>query len=285
MSSVSRGVMPALAGVAVLGVLPAVLCAQPAMAAVSGCYGDCQPGVVRSAGVLKYDALPGVNDQITVGVNDGFVTVTNLASTLTAGAGCTLVTSHQARCQAATSVFTMSIRSLDGDDSITNATGIAARIRAGDGNDLLIGGSGDDILSGGFGSDVIQGGGGSDTASYSEVSNRIGIRADLDGATGDDGSAEDGPAGARDTIAADVENLEGTGADDVLIGNAGPNVIDGTGGHDQVQGLGGNDELTARGGGTIDGGTGTDHCTSDLRLVPIKADAFANCERTDVLTP
>jgi Ca2+-binding RTX toxin-like protein len=285
MSSVSRGVMPALAGVAVLGVLPAVFSAQPAMAAVSGCYGDCQPGVVRSAGVLKYDTLPGVNDQITVSVIGGFVTVTNPASTLTAGAGCTLVTSHQARCQAATSVFTMSIRSLDGDDSITNATGIASRIRAGDGNDVLVGGSGDDILSGGFGSDVIQGGAGSDTATYSEVSNRIGIRADLDGATGDDGSSEDGPVGARDTIAADVENLEGTGADDVLIGNAGPNVINGSGGHDQVQGLGGNDELTAEGGGSIDGGTGTDHCTSDIRLVPIKADAFANCERTDVLTP
>jgi Ca2+-binding RTX toxin-like protein len=282
---VSRTVVWALGGGAVLGALPAVLSAQPAMAAVSGCYGDCQPGVVRSAGVLKYDALPGVNDQITISVSAGFVTVTNPASTLTAGAGCSLVTSHQARCQAATSVFSMSIRSLDGDDSITNATSIAALIRAGDGNDRLTGGSGDDTLSGGFGSDVLQGGGGSDTASYAEVSNRIGIRADLDGATGDDGSSEDGPAGARDTIAADVENLEGTGADDVLIGNAGPNIIDGSGGHDQVQGLGGNDQLTADGGGTINGGAGTDQCTSDLRLVPGQADAFIGCERTDILTP
>jgi Ca2+-binding RTX toxin-like protein len=132
---------------------------------------------------------------------------------------------------------------------------------------------------------VLQGGAGSDTAGYSEVSNRLGVRADLDGATGDDGSSEDGTAGARDTIASDVENLEGTNADDVLIGNAGPNVIDGSGGHDQVQGLGGNDALTADGGGTIDGGTGTDQCTSDTRLVPMAPDSFVGCERTTVLTP
>jgi Ca2+-binding RTX toxin-like protein len=282
---VPRGMMRALGGAAVLGgALPAVLSAQPAMASAPGCYGDCQPGVVRSAGLLKYDTLVGVNDQITVSVNGGFVTVTNPASTLTAGSGCTLVTSHEARCQAATSVVAMSIRSLDGDDSITNATGIEALIRAGDGNDRLIGGSGEDTLSGGFGSDVMQGGGGTDTVTYLEVSDRLGVRADLDGATGDDGSSEDGPAGARDTIAADVENLVGTGADDVLIGNAGPNIIDGSGGRDQLQGLGGNDDLTARGAGTINGGVGTDHCTSDVRLAPTTPDAFIGCERTDVLT-
>ena len=280
-----RSLVAALSGAGLLAALPAVLSAQAAFAAVPGCYGDCHPGVVRSAGLLKYDTLPGLNDQVTVSVVDGFLTVTNPASTLTAGVGCTLVSTHEARCQAATSVFNLSLRSLDGDDAITNATAIPALIRAGDGNDRLTGGSGDDTLNGGFGSDLLQGGAGSDAATYSEVSNRLGVRADLDGATGDDGSSEDGPAGARDTIAADVENLEGTGADDVLIGNAGPNVIQGSGGHDQVQGLGGDDELTAEGGGTVDGGAGSDHCTSDVRLVPIQPDTFLGCEHTDVLTP
>jgi len=280
-----RGLGVVLSGAGMVGVLPAVLSAQPAMAAVPGCYGDCQPGVVRSAGVLKYDTLPGRNDQITVAITGGFLTVTNPASTLTAGPGCTLVSSHEARCQAATSVFRISLRGLDGDDTITNSTAIPALIRAGDGNDRLTGGSGDDTLNGGFGSDLIQGQGGSDTATYSEVGNRLGIRADLDGAPGDDGSSEDGPTGARDTIAADVENLEGSGADDALIGNAGPNIIEGSGGHDQVQGLGGDDELTAEGAGTVDGGAGSDHCTSDLRLVPNPPDTFIGCERTDILTP
>ncbi|MET0418769.1 MAG: hypothetical protein ABW022_22370, partial [Actinoplanes sp.] len=234
--------MPALGGAALLG----TLAAAPAMAATAGCYGDCQPGVVRSAGILKYDALPGVNDQITVAVSGGVLTVTNLAGLLTAGPGCTLVDRHQARCQAVSTTFSISLRSLDGADTMTNTTGIPSRLRAGDGNDLLTGGSGADTLSGGFGSDVVRGGGGSDTAEYSEVGNRLGVRADLDGATGDDGSSEDGPAGARDTIAADVENLVGTGAGDELTGNAGPNIIDGNGGTDRVLGLGGDDEITAR---------------------------------------
>jgi Ca2+-binding RTX toxin-like protein len=135
---------------------------------------------------------------------------------------------HQARCDVASS---LSIRTLDGDDTITNGTAVASLLRA-----------------------------------------------DLDGATGDDGSSEDGPAGARDTIAADVENLEGTRSDDVLIGNAGPNVIDGSGGHDQVQGLGGDDQITA-------GGAGSDFCTSDTRLVPGTPDKFLDRERTVALTP
>ncbi|MFC4120532.1 calcium-binding protein [Nonomuraea zeae] len=277
-----RGALRVLGGAAVLAALPAVLSVQTAMAAP--CYGDCQPGVVRSAGVLKYDAPVGVADQITVSAGGGFLTVTDPAATLTVGAGCTLVTPHEARCSSA-NVGSMVIRGLDGDDVITNSTGLAARLMGGNGADRLAGGSGGDTLIGGFGGDLLQGGGGPDTAVYSEVSNRLGVRADLDGVTGDDGSSEDGPAGARDTVAADVENLEGTRANDVLIGNAGANVIDGSGGHDQVQGLGGDDRLTGEGGGSLDGGAGTDHCTSDLRLVPGQADAFAGCETTAVLTP
>jgi Ca2+-binding RTX toxin-like protein len=279
---VPRGVLRVLGGAAVLAALPAVLSVRTAMAAP--CYGDCQPGVVRSAGVLKYDAPVGLDDQITVSSGGGFLTVTDPAATLTVGAGCTLVTPHEARCAAA-NVGSMVVRGLDGNDVITNSTGLAARLMGGNGDDRLTGGSGGDTLIGGFGGDLLRGGGGSDTAGYSEVSNRLGIRADLDGATGDDGSSEDGPAGARDTIAADVENLEGTRADDVLTGNAGANVLDGSGGHDQTQGLGGNDELIGEGGGTLNGGAGADHCTSDLRLVPGAADAFIGCETTDILNP
>jgi Ca2+-binding RTX toxin-like protein len=275
--------MRVLGGAAVLAILPVVLCVQPAMAAPRPCYGDCQPGVVRSAGVLKYDAPVGVDDQITVSVGGGFLTVADPAATLTVGAGCTLVTPHEARCSS-TNVGSMVIRGLDGNDVITNSTGLAARLMGGDGNDQLVGGSGDDTLIGGFGSDVLQGGGGSDTVSYSEISTRLGVRADLDGAVGDDGSSDDGPAGARDTIAADVENLEGTIADDVLIGNAGPNIINASGGHDQIQGLGGDDQLTGRGGGTIDGGANTDHCTSDLRGLLVQADTFIGCETTEIVT-
>ena len=208
-----------------------------------------------------------------------------MLATLTVGAGCTLVTPHEARCSAVNvGSGSMVIRGLDGNDVLTNSTGLAARLMGGDGSDQLIGGSGADTLNGGFGSDVLRGGGGFDTVTYSEISNRLGVRADLDGAAGDDGSSEDGPAGARDTIAADVENLEGTNTDDVLIGNAGPNIITASGGHDQIQGLGGDDQLTGRGGGSVDGGANSDQCTSDLRGLSVQADTFIGCETTQIVT-
>ena len=265
----------------VLGVAASMLVAQPALA-VSGCYGDCQPGVVRATGGLRYDAPVGVNDQITVTGDSTFLTLTDPAANLTVGPGCTLVTAHEARC-ASTPWMSIRIRGLDGDDVITNSTGFASQLSGNDGDDRLAGGSGDDTLVGGFGADVLQGGAGSDTASYSEVSTRAAVHADLDGATGDDGSADDGPAGLRDTIAADVENLVGTGRADVLVGNAGANAVDGNGGHDQLQGLGGDDRLTSRGGGTIDGGAGNDQCTSTLLSQPVAPDTFTSCETTVIV--
>jgi hypothetical protein len=274
--------MVGLGGAAmVLGVLAATVVAQPALA-VSGCYGDCQPGVVRATGGLRYDAPVGVTDQITVTGDSTFLTLTDPAANLIAGTGCTLVTAHEARCSS-TPWASLRIRGLDGDDVITNSTGFPSELMGNDGNDRLVGGSGDDTLVGGFGADVLQGGAGSDTASYSEVSTRAAVHADLDGATGDDGSADDGPAGARDTIAADVENLIGTGRDDVLIGNGGTNVVNGNGGHDQIQGLGGDDRLTSRGGGAIDGGAGNDQCTSTLLSQPVAPDTFTGCETTEIV--
>ncbi|WP_187414324.1 calcium-binding protein [Nonomuraea sp. PA05] len=269
---------------AALAVLPALL-AQPATAAP--CYGDCQPGVVRGFGGVKYDATVGAADQITISVDGGSFVLTDPTGTIATGTGgCAVVNPHEARCPIGPGPV-IAVRGLDGDDTITNATTYAARLTGGKDDDRLTGGSGNDELIGEAGADVIQGGGGFDTAVYPATPSLTGVRADLDGATGDDGNIDDGPAGARDSIAADVENLRGNQFDDVLIGNAGPNVIDGSGGRDQVQGLGGDDRLTARGGGTLDGGGGSDHCTSDLRLSAdgSPADTFTGCETTEVLRP
>src|SRR3954470_2260064 len=253
----------ALAGAAALAVLPPALTLRPASAAP--CYGDCKPGVVRlNGGSLRYDAPVGADDQITIAAGSGFLTVTDRTAVFGAGDGCTMVTAHEARCATA-NPFSAVVRGLDGDDVITDTTSLTTRMLGGPGSDRLVGGSGDDTLVGEFGADVLLGGGGSDTASYADTAGRSGVRADLDGAAGDDGGADDGPAGARDSIGADVENLEGSIRDDVLIGGAGPNTIVGGGGRDQVQGLGGGDRLTGTGGGTVDGGAGGDHCTSDLR--------------------
>ncbi|MBW8486836.1 calcium-binding protein [Actinomadura parmotrematis] len=271
----------ALALTAGLAALPVALAAPPASA--NPCYGDCKPGVVRvGAGVLRYDAPVGAADQITIAPGAGFLSLTDATATFSAGDGCTMVSAHEAHCT--TPAFSVRVRGLDGNDAITNSTALPSSLLGGTGDDRLTGGSADDTLTGETGADVLLGGGGSDTAGYDESSVRVGVQADLDGAAGDDGGPEDGPAGARDTIGADVENLLGSQGDDVLTGNAGPNVIGGVNGHDQIQGLGGNDQLTGRGEGTVNGGAGTDACVSDLRGLPFGPDTFSGCESTQILT-
>ena len=63
-----------------------------------------------------------------------------------------------------------------------------------------------------------------------------------------------------DTIARDVENLDGSDSGDTLSGSAAANAIAGGGGTDTLNGLGGNDTLDpgAGAGDVTDGGTGID---------------------------
>jgi Ca2+-binding RTX toxin-like protein len=110
-----------------------------------------------------------------------------------------------------------------------------------DGNDRLEGGAGNDNLSGDFGTDVMLGGAGVDDVTYYD--RLVTVVADLDGKSGDDGSA-----GEKDTIGADVENLWGGWGADTLTGNAGKNVIDAGHGADVIRGGAGDD--------TLDGGEG-----------------------------
>lgn len=130
------------------------------------------------------------------------------------------------------------------------------------GNDYMFGLDGNDFLYGdGFsdyaiGADYFSGGNGTDYVSYSDHTAAQAVTADLDGASGDDGTG-----GEADTIASDVENLDGTPGSDWLVGNGGPNTISGEAGNDVVYGLAGNDILSGQDGAdTLNGGLGTDAC-------------------------
>ena len=142
-----------------------------------------------------------------------------------------------------------------GSDTLTAGAG-ADVLLGGDGNDVLNGESANDVLQGGTGADHYNGGAGADTASYSE-SNEDEI-VDIGGVS-DDGSADDGPAGARDTVAADVENLRGGTGNDRLNGSAQDNALDGGAGDDSLFGAGGEDNLLGRDGDdTLRGGLQAD---------------------------
>ena len=115
-----------------------------------------------------------------------------------------------------------------------------------EGDDMLSGGSGSDRLSGGVGNDNLNGGSGLDTADYTGSSGAILARLNK-------GTVSDGDGGT-DTLV-DIENITGSGFNDVLIGDTGANVLTGGDGNDRLNGGGGADRLV--------GGNGNDIYTVD----------------------
>ncbi|HEX2593424.1 MAG TPA: PQQ-dependent sugar dehydrogenase [Rhizomicrobium sp.] len=113
---------------------------------------------------------------------------------------------------------------------------------AGDGNDLLYGGSGDDKLYGGIGDDVLTGGVGNDllnggpdrdTASYASARSSVFVSLA-------NTSAQNTVGAGIDTLQS-IENLTGSGFNDVLTGDSGANVLTGGRGLDFLSGNGGSD--------------------------------------------
>jgi Ca2+-binding RTX toxin-like protein len=116
--------------------------------------------------------------------------------------------------------------------------------------EYLVGGSGDDSLTGsaanntfngGPGADRLSGQGGSDRVTYANRTEPLTVTIDD---VADDGGVSDGPAGARDDVATDVESLVGGSGDDSLTGSASANSFDGRAGADRFSGLGGVDSVT-----------------------------------------
>ena len=129
------------------------------------------------------------------------------------------------------------ILGLGGGDTITGAGG----------DDTLCGGGGDDNFVEGAapsGADELHGDAGSDRVNYSLRSNPI--VADIDGAA-DDGEACPGASCENDELSADVEEIEGGSAADVLTGDEDANGLIGNDGNDLLVGLEGADALLGLG--------------------------------------
>jgi hypothetical protein len=179
-----------------------------------------------------------------------------------------------------------------GADTIRLEAGSASRVRAGDGNDTIVGtwqadqldgGPGNDIISagdgaddivGGPGDDAIDGGPGVNTVSYAGHGAAVNVNlAD---------ARADGAEGEQDALAA-IQNLVGSSGDDTLVGDAGANdlhggagrdVIIGQAGSDRLFGGAGDDDVRATDGETdvLDCGEGADHASHD------DIDLAANCD-------
>nr|WP_285803656.1 VCBS domain-containing protein [Ponticoccus alexandrii] len=148
-----------------------------------------------------------------------------------------------------------SIENLTGSgfNDILNGDGGANVLSGMDGNDTLRGRGGDDVLIGGRGADVLEGGAGSDTADYTTSEGFVNVSLSSGFAGGGAGSHAIG-----DTYSS-IENLTGSGFNDILNGDSGANVLSGMDGNDTLRGRGGDDVLIGgRGADVLEGGAGSD---------------------------
>ncbi len=155
----------------------------------------------------------------------------------------------------------------DGIDIIRGAGG-RDKLFGGTGNDTLDGGAREDLLHGGLGNDTLDGGTGSDTASYAWArpggldgalfaDSFTGVNIDLNAGTATG-------AFGNDTLIS-IENVIGSGGNDILQGNRRNNLLSGGDGDDDLQGKGGDDVLvTGSGTDVVSGGDGKDRVVVGL---------------------
>jgi Ca2+-binding RTX toxin-like protein len=156
-----------------------------------------------------------------------------------------------------------------GNDQIYGDAGDDHALNGEGGNDLIDGGPGDDqylqcqdesrTQQVDPGADTYVGGTGNDRLCYSDRT--AGVNVSLDGV------ANDGQPGENDNVGGDIEEIDGTGSNDTLIGNELPNILNGGGGDDTIDGGGGNDTLYGSSGNdTVTGGAGQDTIYGDSML-------------------
>lgn len=176
--------------------------------------------------------------------------------------------------------------------------GTVENLRAGDGDDVLIGNDEDNILIAGQGNDLLQGGAGTkkdgadnmsggnlgettgDTISYANRTDDIVAGGELGGVSGG-GGCPFGPECERDTINQDTENLTGGSGDDTLSGTSANNTLRGSAGDDI---LAGSLQTDTDGADTFIGGlqgTKGDTVTYDRRDDDIDADIGGGADDED----
>ena len=124
-------------------------------------------------------------------------------------------------------------------DVLFGNPGQSNTIEALDGDDRIYGGSADDFLLGGGGADLIYGfgnGSGGDSTSYATSNGLVSVN--LSTGLGFYSDA------AGDYLSG-IENVQGSFAGDILVGNSSDNTLDGWFGDDVLRGGGGHDRILA----------------------------------------
>ncbi len=153
--------------------------------------------VVRDGDALLYSANdPGVGAVVEMtSPEPGVVQIVDRTSPGGFAWGpCLPITPRKARCELR-GIERIVIEVFDGDDSITVKAATRVQVRAGTGDDRVVGGYGDDTLSGESGADVLIGGEGADTVAGGDGDDSLRLR---------DGVADPlSCGGGADTVSAD----------------------------------------------------------------------------------
>ncbi|HEY1596409.1 MAG TPA: hypothetical protein VGF74_13510, partial [Thermoleophilaceae bacterium] len=164
---------------------------------------------------LTYDAAPGESNRLTIAGSGGSLTVTDTGATVTAGPGCSSISSTKASCPAA-GVSAMALSTGDMNDTASaSSLSIPTTFSDGPGNDTMTGGGAVDTFIAGTGSDTYHGGGGQDIVDYSARTAPLTVT--LDGVAGD------GEVGEKDNVGTDVDVVIGGSAGDNITGHSGAN--------------------------------------------------------------
>ncbi|NRA87331.1 MAG: hypothetical protein HRU28_08045 [Rhizobiales bacterium] len=131
-------------------------------------------------------------------------------------------------------------------------------IKGGSGADIINAKGGDDFITGGAGADIINGGDGIDHISYYDSKSAVEIN--LITGLGKGGDAE------GDTFI-NIENIQGSSYDDILIGDGNDN---------QIYSRGGNDSISIKGNDIVSGGEGIDKIIFDDGYVVSDIDILKN---------
>lgn len=210
--------------------------------------------LLRSAGLPRAGFDLGSTDSNGEGIRTVFLTESTVIENVNTGFGDDVVSGNNAANELDGSVGNDTLSGAAGDDLLVGGRGLD-HLFGQAGNDTLVGGNNQDILIGGSGADVLLGGGsGLDRVVYSASSEGVSVT------LAEAGEQEIGRAGdAEGDRISDIEQINGSGFNDTLIGNSVFNRLAGLAGNDSLDGAGGNDILTGGfGNDTITGGAGAD---------------------------
>lgn len=223
--------------------------------------------VTRVQSTVTYNSGSGaINDVELSLAPDGEVIVSDTAG-LTGSPPCVHPTLVSVAC--GPGVTQINVLLFDGRDEVTQRTPVSTRVQGSDGNNILrLGQAPAESAT------LFLGGPGFDEVDYSRADRFVTVTAD--------GAANDGRPGDRDNIAADVEEILGTGFPDKITGGAVGNTLDGAFGPDVLSGLAGDDLFPegtrANGADILLGGTGLDAVDYSRRTgdLSITLDTLAN---------